>query len=425
MPPRCRSEALASWAWWQHLEAEAGRQGQGLLRVSLDETCVCLVHTGAKGTVMRCWPGSSAQVEAVAVASRHQLRSSFTHVAMICDDARVQPFLPQLLVANEATMSRADATFLRAAVPGNVYLVRQKKAWMTADLMVWLVKVLGQCVKERLGARRLVISLDCAKIHLHERVVRAMARAGAWCTVVPAKMAWLLQPCDAHLFVAYKRHLRAGLQNPASPLEGCGRTLACRAVMQVCKTIAEVMDTRSWARAFNSCGCGGSMERVGSRVLKALRWEAVPPVSADRPSLGQLACVYPRRYRIPYAALRVAVGGSAAVPDEVSAESDADPPGAAAESAESVWLGRTRSTSRLQLAEHPSPETRLEPGRPSASGVSSTALGSATGPAAAWAMPMPTVPAQQPPAPVPRGVRLPRPSGTRLASFPKTRSQPP
>ena len=117
------------------------------MRVSLDETCVCLIHTGAKGTVMRCWPGSSAQVEAIARASRHQLRSSFTHVAMICDDASVQPLLPQLLVANEATMSRADAAFLRTAVPGNVYLVRQKKAWMTTDLMVWLVKLLGQCVK--------------------------------------------------------------------------------------------------------------------------------------------------------------------------------------------------------------------------------------------------------------------------------------
>ena len=120
---------------------------------------------------------------------------------------------------------------------------------MTTDLMVWLVKLLGQRVRDRLRERRLVISLDCDKVQLHDRVVGPMGRAGAWCTVVPAKLTWLLQPCDTHLFAAYKRHLQAGLQDPASSLEGAGSTLACRAVMQVCKTFLEVMETRSWARA--------------------------------------------------------------------------------------------------------------------------------------------------------------------------------
>ena len=139
------------------------RRGEGVVRVSLDETCVSLLHTGAKGTIMRCWPGSQERIEAWAKASRQQLRSSFTHVAMICDDTSLQPLLPQLLVCGQSTLSKADHLFLAGRLPENIILVRQKKGWMTQELMVQLVKLLHQSVREKLGKRRLIVSLDCAK----------------------------------------------------------------------------------------------------------------------------------------------------------------------------------------------------------------------------------------------------------------------
>ena len=376
---------------------------------------------------MRCWPGSSVRVEALAKVSRQQLRSSFTHVALICDDASLQPLLPQLLVCGSSTLSRADQAFLEARLPANVFVVRQMKGWMSQDLMVWLMKRLGECLKSKLGHRRLVISLDCAKIHLHARVVRAMARAGAWCTVVPAKMTWLLQPCDTHLFAGYKRHLHKGLQHAPEPVAGAseGESLTCRVVLQVCRTIEGVMEKRSWAHAFDSCGCSASQDRVSRRVLKELKWDSVPPIPAERPSLEVVQRVYPRRYKVPYDALwssvisRAAVSGSppAPLPEELSDDGV---------EVANVWHGRTRSSSQLHLPvsaeaagsqeSAPAPallHQSLSPGTASSSSDRWTTM-----PPAAKASPAPAVH-------LPRGLRLPGPPHLKARTpAPRTRSPP-
>ena len=53
----------------------------------------------------------------------------------------------------------------------------------------------------RVGATLVpVLLMDCARQHIHRSVFDAAARQGVRLVLIPAKLTWLLQPCDAHVF---------------------------------------------------------------------------------------------------------------------------------------------------------------------------------------------------------------------------------
>ena len=328
----------------------AERAGKALLRLSLDETSVSTVYTGQRGTVMRCWPGSRKRVDAFMQATRAQMRSAFTHVAIICDNTQVQPLLPQVLVIGERLLTTEEQSKVYARLPPNVFIVRQKKGWSTIKLMVQIVKLVGRALQPYIGTLQPVLSLDCAKVHLHSSVVRACTKSGIWYTVVPAKMTWLLQPCDTHLFAAYKQHLKSSFSDQASQ-DGPDAVTTTAMIFLLCKTIRQVMQGRSWRTAFDACGCGLTQSSVSQATLATLGWAKVPKLPPCRPSLDGLTHIYPGRFRIPHAALWAPFDAPldlALAPDnseeEAAPESvDHEGPG--------VWHGRLRSTSTLHMEE--------------------------------------------------------------------------
>ena len=61
-------------------------------------------------------------------------RTCVTHVAFICDDAEVQRFMPQVIIANEHTITDDELAALRAASPRNVRILRRRSAWVDAEI---------------------------------------------------------------------------------------------------------------------------------------------------------------------------------------------------------------------------------------------------------------------------------------------------
>ena len=80
-------------------------------------------------------------------ASLAAQRSAITHVTAICDHAEIQKRLPQVVLVSENQFTEGRAFRLRSEALASVHLWRQKKAWMTTELMVQYILLFGRLLQ--------------------------------------------------------------------------------------------------------------------------------------------------------------------------------------------------------------------------------------------------------------------------------------
>ena len=164
-------------------------------------------------------------------ASRKVLRGTITHVGIICDDPRIQPLLPQVLLTNEHLVTHADVMAVQPLLPPNVSTMRGTSSWMNTTVMCTILRVLGVALFPRGATRQPARLLDCCSSHLHTKIHQVAFRQGIWLCYIPAKLTWLLQPLDVSAFRLYKFHLRRRFlcfYQGAFDLEFDRGILACR-----------------------------------------------------------------------------------------------------------------------------------------------------------------------------------------------------
>ena len=166
-----------------------------------------------------------------------------TLVAMICDVPHIQPYLPQVLICNERTIPTKKMAAIRARLPKNVHLLRQRSAWNNIDLMIWIIRLLGVALSPFMADYAPWLLLDAAKIHIHERVLHACRRAGLLPGLVPAVMTFLLQPLDIRGFLPLKVQVQKEYQ--ACRIRAAGGVVPVEDwLMCVCSAIQYVLQTR-------------------------------------------------------------------------------------------------------------------------------------------------------------------------------------
>ena len=328
--------------------------GKTVLRINLDETSICLFQGAGKGAVFvdtrrhREGGGLAAPAEPVQSVPQARRRCCLTHIAFVCDRHDLQPLLPQIIVGNENTFPAGAFAALQGSCPANVRLVRQRSAWNNAELcgqvVQWLVEALGS----RLGELQPVLLLDACKLHYSRQVLAACAKHGVWPVLVPAKTTWLLQPLDTHAFLKYKAYLRERYQK-ARIAHGRADLTIEQFLPCVCDAARCVLECRKWAAAFEQNGFGGKQAFLGRCVKEQIGIGGRLEVPATRPTLEQLQACFPRRARVPEAALwrplqppapRASTERGASSSTAPSAVGDAPP----------FMLGRTRSQHRAAVA---------------------------------------------------------------------------
>lgn len=300
-------EAFAAWQWWNYLLSEVP-SGKAVLRINLDETSICLFQGAGKGAVFvdkrrRRGEGEPAlSAEPAQDVPQAKRRCCLTHVAFVCDRHDLQPLLPQIIVGNEHTFPAGAFAALQASCPANVRLVRQKSAWNNAELCGKVVQWLAEALGPRLGDLQPVLLLDACKLHFSRQVLQACAAHGVWPIFVPAKSTWLLQPLDTHAFLKYKAYLRGRYQK-ARIAHARGDLTIEQFLPCVCDAVRCVLERSKWAAAFEQNGFG-SNQALLSRWVKGqvgVGGHVVAP--ATRPTLEQLQVCFPRRTKVPEAAL--------------------------------------------------------------------------------------------------------------------------
>ena len=196
------------WQWFHFLQKKIP-PGRGVLRLNLDETSVRFFYEPRLG--LRRPRGQVPRTGFARKATRGQLRKAFSHVAILCDDTSVQPYLPQVLLANERTVS-AELHRRWASLPGcNAKLWRGKSAWINDKVFAKIIRELGKVLRVRAGGRQAILLLDAHKCHFCRHTLAACRDYDIWPVIIPARMTGLLQPLDTHVFSRFKMFLRTRL----------------------------------------------------------------------------------------------------------------------------------------------------------------------------------------------------------------------
>jgi hypothetical protein len=352
--PTSTSEAHACWQWMAYVQGQIP-EGKRPLLMNLDETRVTWYFGGGKGNVLvsRRHGRRPAPVQR---ATKTQLRSGLTHAALICDRPDVQAVLPQVFFHNEHFPTLRSLRATASEHPPNVVFIRQKSSWTNVSNLCDILRRVAASVAPWKSEFQPVLLLDCARQHVHWRVAAAAVRGGIWLVFVPAKLTWLLQPCDTHVFAAYKAFAQAryGEILAAAPSQEVSQEDWLRLLGHIVRVF---LQGRVWHSAFLQNGFGAQGQGgVRQEILAELGGELLPASSAERPSADHLRTLFPGGWNVPakhfwkpfdvppshVAPLGGAAGSSLGPPPPLPAPPE-PPPDLAEVEGSSVWSGRLRA----------------------------------------------------------------------------------
>ena len=119
---------------------------------------------------------------------------------MVMPEPSVQVVLPQVILGNERRVTKAFMHEMIGTTPANVHLWRQKSSWNSHATMRRVLSTLARSLGALLRDRYVSLILDVASQHIHGSIAGLAKRLGIRFVYVPAKLTYLLQPCDTHVF---------------------------------------------------------------------------------------------------------------------------------------------------------------------------------------------------------------------------------
>ena len=303
--------------------------------------------------------------------SRQKLRGCFTHIAMICDDASLQPRLPQIFLGNEHIFTKRIVDATQPGLAKNILLWRRKSVWVNKRTMVEVVQALAAALGPELAARRVMFLLDSCSVHMGRGFLRACTARGILVHYVPAKLTWLLQPLDTHAFSKFKVVIGCAYRHEIMKHGQCELAAMLRIVAGA---VRKVLQGVRWSYAFDTNGFGKGQTEVRQAILDVLDRESAVGASSQLPTYAQFTSIFPRRAALPLADLlsfhRQRERVAAEVPVSDGAENlEPLPPKPNPE--HKPWHGRLRSSSSLCLQE----DTKTTGAKPAAASAATSSGG--------------------------------------------------
>ena len=304
---------FAVWAQWLRNSLAADND---LVFINLDETSVERLVPHRFGNVVRVpreGAGAAAVYERI---SRRDTHGHLTLVGLVTATAELQQYLPQLLLPKDANLSVAERAAF-AAVPAPLEWFRGSAGWVTAANFPAILTRIRRAVHGRRPRCVIVLVLDCAPQHLADNIINHARRLRIVLLYVPARLTWLLQPLDTHVFALLKRRLHA-LQLDARGDSVDGVLHGTEWLGLLCQAVQEVMARANWSAAFAGNGVSAGPATMRGRVLEFL--SATLPLPLRAPTHAEvLEVIGGRRPLLPAKLLALptqlaALGGAARVP---------------------------------------------------------------------------------------------------------------
>lgn len=276
-------------------------KGKIPLFINMDETSVAYNYGKAKGLVVAKHalpPGKSHRKEPI---KSSDARTNISLLAFVTHDSSIQPKLPQIFIGNAHSFTYKLLKALSSKIPGGYHLWREDSSWNNHRIMCKALRLLVKCLKDYLTSHQLILVMDVARCHLHNSIFSLAKRLDVILMYVPAKLTWLLQPADTHVFFRLKKRLRQRWLDLRVQSES-GEISHSDWLVAIFDVVGKLFCGFHWENAFTSDGLLDEC-RVGSRVLGELGWDSPKALPSGVLTNEQLSCIMPKRFKSQHAAI--------------------------------------------------------------------------------------------------------------------------
>ena len=298
LPQPCQTwlQALVYFQWLQYHVAQI-MPGKTPLFLNMDETAIPYSFGGQRGCIIRrrkLPPGHHLRLEST---STQDLRGHISMVTFITHDSAMQPKLPQILLGGPGRFTWKLMKEVGPGVPDNIHLWRLASGWNSQETMCTILNILAATLKEVQASREVILLLDMARCHMHKSVSDVARKHAIRLVYIPAKMTWLVQPCDTHCFARMKSYLRKSWHSAQ-----CKSTSGVVSVQEWLQVIITGMDSvlrrTSWRKAFEDTGILQNQTLLSRFVLAALGLHEPPHVPCTQPTVDMLQVIFSKKYRV-------------------------------------------------------------------------------------------------------------------------------
>ena len=230
--------------------------------------------------------------EPIADVDLQTRRAYISCIVMVCDDHRIQPYLPQVILCSDKYLTAELYNDVKDTLGTYYFLVREKSSWNSQALLTELVRLLTFALLPFRHDIFPILVLDAAKQHLERRFIVACQYYGLALVVLAASMTWLLQPLDTHVFHGFKLRLRKNICRARMELGVA--MLPMRVFIRVLKdTLETTLRLQNWAVVFRETGFSENQRGVSEHVLRNLGQPSLLPLAPGPPTRDQIASVLP------------------------------------------------------------------------------------------------------------------------------------
>lgn len=253
--------------------------------VAMDETAVASVtKRGMAGAVVARDRQSTVR-ENAGVARRQLGRTAL--MASVCNDADLQRHLPQIWLPRTAPNAQPSAAtravFTEAGHPHEAW--HGSQGFCTQRVVLAWLRRMHRSVKRHRPGARLVVVLDVCPVHVVPAVFDAARRLKIIVVLVPARLTWLIQILDTHVFAQLKREMRKMVWAARLQSEDGGLTSA-EHLRMLTEAASKVIVRRSWQDIFPRVGLDGNTDALRPGLRDLVRDQDLSP---RRPSTAELA----------------------------------------------------------------------------------------------------------------------------------------
>jgi hypothetical protein len=262
-----------SWMSWL---LNVGFAGKEFVTVNMDETNLSQVEASKKGTVPHKLVLRSEKICAKpVVVDRTNSRTSL--MAAICNDATLQPHLPQVILPRY-TKEANPPKYLLAEYEKTGYPLEYwhgTNGLVTPGVMkAWLTR-LRSVVHSHRPSAWLVVVADCATCHVEHSVLVHARRLGIILVMIPSRLTWMLQLLDVFVFARLKWNLRREMIR-----ETCARPdvfpTTHQRVRSQATAIRQILVETDWVDVFPQVGLHPDMSDLRGNIRAALPVVEVP-----------------------------------------------------------------------------------------------------------------------------------------------------
>ena len=269
--------------WMRHVLVDR-LCGQPVVVVNMDETFLNNIKPWKKGVVLQRGSGEHCHEGGI---RKDPTMGRTSLLASVCSQAAVQRLFPQIRLPRgrlgKLPCEPIRQAYHSAGAPQEA--VHGTSGWNTSLTMKYYLKSLRRAVQRGAPGHAAVLVMDCCPSHLAADVLGHAQRLGVSIVIIPARLTWLMQPLDTHVFA----HLKRKIRNAEYDWKACRSDRRLRPADRIelhSDAIRDVLVNTDWTQTLDRAGLTPAAVPLRGQLAEAVAGQDLTPRA---PTVEELA----------------------------------------------------------------------------------------------------------------------------------------